>query len=77
MRPDLCGQGLGKIYMETIITEAIHRNPDKEIDLEVHTWNKRAQKAYLNAGFKKTDEYARMTDAGREQFNCMVYQKNK
>jgi ribosomal-protein-alanine N-acetyltransferase len=76
MRPDLCSQGLSGNYMQIIISEAIRRNPDKEIDLEVHTWNRRAQKAYLKAGFKKTDEYVRLTDAGRERFYCMVYRKN-
>jgi RimJ/RimL family protein N-acetyltransferase len=75
LKPDLCGKGLGIYFMDTIIKEALRRNPNHEIDLEVHTWNERAQKVYSKAGFMKTDEYERITPTGMGQFYCMVYKK--
>jgi ribosomal-protein-alanine N-acetyltransferase len=73
IRPDLCDKGLGLVFMEAIIKEALRRNPRQEIDLEVHTWNERAQKTYAKAGFVKTDEYERLTPTGVGRFYCMVY----
>jgi ribosomal-protein-alanine N-acetyltransferase len=75
IRPDLCDKGLGVIYMETILKEALVRESNNEIDLEVHTWNKRAQKTYAKAGFVTLDEYERMTPTGVGRFYCMVYSK--
>jgi RimJ/RimL family protein N-acetyltransferase len=75
LRPDLCSQGLGALFMDAILKEALSRNPHYEIDLEVHTWNERAQKTYANAGFVKTDEYERMTPTGKGRFYCMVYKR--
>jgi ribosomal-protein-alanine N-acetyltransferase len=75
IRPDLCNKGLGLVFMKAILKEAQLRNPDNEIDLEVHTWNERAQKTYTKAGFEKSDEYERMTPTGVGRFNCMVYKR--
>lgn len=74
IRPDLCDKGLGVHFMQAILKEALLRNPTHEIDLEVHTWNERAQKTYAKAGFVKTDEYERMTSTGVGRFYCMVYE---
>lgn len=73
LRPDLCGQGLGSRFVQVILTEAILRSPNHEIDLEVHAWNERAQKTYENLGFVKTDEYEKRTPTGVELLYCMVY----
>jgi ribosomal-protein-alanine N-acetyltransferase len=73
IRPDLCNQGLGAIFMQTILSAAKEREPAHEIDLEVHIWNERAQKTYAKAGFVLTDQYERMTTSGMEHFYCMVY----
>jgi ribosomal-protein-alanine N-acetyltransferase len=75
IRPNLCDKGLGALFMETILSAAKERNPNQEIDMEVHTWNERAQKTYTNAGFVRTDEYDRMTTSGVEIFYCMVYKE--
>jgi ribosomal protein S18 acetylase RimI-like enzyme len=75
IRPDLCDKGLGASFMQTILRAAKERNPNHEIDLEVHTWNERAQKTYAKAGFVRTDEYDRMTASGMERFYCMVYEE--
>jgi ribosomal-protein-alanine N-acetyltransferase len=76
IRPDLCDQGIGQDFMKAILKESAIRFPDQEIDLEVHTWNERAQKTYSRAGFVKTDEYERMTPTGVGRFYCMVYGGN-
>jgi ribosomal-protein-alanine N-acetyltransferase len=75
IRPNLCDIGLGLVFMEAILKEALIRNPNHQIDLEVHTWNERAQKTYAKAGFEKTDEYERVTPTGVGRFYCMVYKK--
>ena len=53
--------------------QATRRAPEKEVDLEVLTWNIRAYKAYKNAGFVHTDTYERPTSNGIQVFHCMVY----
>ena len=77
LKPSLCGQGLSALFMNAILLEAQLRNPTHEIDLEVHTWNKRAQKTYVKAGFVCADEYERGTPTGIGRFYCMEYSKNK
>ncbi|MHA0858277.1 GNAT family N-acetyltransferase [Paenibacillus sp. CMAA1364] len=73
LRPDLCGLGLGKSVVHSIVQEAIRRCPNDEIDLEVLTWNNRAIKVYLQSGFEITDTYERVTPTGMQPFYCMVY----
>lgn len=74
MKPDLCGQGLGKRFVSVIVEEARRRKPDNQIDLEVLTWNTRAIRAYQKAGFVITDLYEKMTPGGvSKPFYCMVY----
>lgn len=75
LRPDLCGQGLGTSFVQSIVHEAIRRKPQDEIDLEVLTWNKRAIQVYLKAGFEITDTYERMTPDGYKPFYCMVFRQ--
>lgn len=75
LRPDLCGQGLGKSFVELVVQESLRRHPGLEVDLEVLTWNERAIRTYLHAGFRITDEYARRTPDGMGNFYCMVYQE--
>lgn len=74
MKPDLCGHGLGKLFVTAIVEEAQRRKPDNQIDLEVLTWNTRAIRAYQKAGFSITDLYEKMTPGGvSKPFYCMVY----
>ena len=76
MRPDLCGQGMGKSFVEAIVQSALTRYPEREIDLEVLTWNQRAIRTYRNCGFTITDTYERRTPTGDRPFYCMVYDKS-
>ncbi|MGZ9587298.1 GNAT family N-acetyltransferase [Paenibacillus marinisediminis] len=74
MRPDLTGKGFGVWFVNAIVKEALRRNPNNEIDLEVLTWNKRAIAVYERCGFRITDTYERRTAAGMGTFHCMVYE---
>lgn len=75
MHPDLCGQGLGKLFVDAIVQAALIRYPEHEIDLEVLTWNQRAIRTYQKCGFTITDTYERLTPTGNKPFYCMVYDK--
>lgn len=75
MRPDLCGQGLGKSFIHAIVHAAKQRYPGLPVDLEVQDWNQRAIRAYLKAGFMITDTYERQTPEGIGCFHCMVYEE--
>jgi [ribosomal protein S18]-alanine N-acetyltransferase len=75
MNPELCGQGLGKYFMEAIVQAALDRYPEREVDLEVLTWNQRAIRTYRKSGFTITDTYERLTPTGIKPFYCMVYDK--
>ncbi|WP_209866457.1 GNAT family N-acetyltransferase [Paenibacillus shirakamiensis] len=74
MKPDWCGRGMGKNFVQTVTQEARRRNPHAEIDLEVSTWNERAIRVYEKAGFQITDSYELRTAEGLKSFYCMVYQ---
>jgi ribosomal-protein-alanine N-acetyltransferase len=76
LHPDLLGQGLGSKLVSLIVQEAKKRTPGHVIDLEVFTWNIRAQRSYIKAGFILTDTYVRMTPNGFGAFYCMVYSGN-
>lgn len=75
MKPDLCGQGYGRLFVEAIVRAALERYPGREVDLEVLTWNQRAIRAYRKCGFTITDTYERRTPTGDKPFYCMVYDK--
>ncbi|USB33357.1 GNAT family N-acetyltransferase [Paenibacillus sp. YPG26] len=77
MRPDWCGQGLGKSLVQTIVQEALRRYPGHEVDLEVLIWNERAIRTYEKAGFRITDQYELRTPEGKMPFYCMVYHNDK
>ena len=49
--PRFCGQALGKIYLNQTIIECKRRCPNKEIWVQVRSWNERAIKCYLKCGF--------------------------
>ena len=75
MSPYLCGKGLGKLFVDSVVKTALTRYPDWEIDLEVLTWNQRAIRTYRKCGFTITDTYERRTPTGQKPFYCMVYDK--
>ena len=54
MKPELCGQGKGKQFLQYILSTEELKN--KNIELEVRNFNARAIKSYENVGFKKIKE---------------------
>ncbi|MFK7694938.1 GNAT family N-acetyltransferase [Paenibacillus sp. HJGM_3] len=73
MHPDLCGQGLGRSFVQAILCTAQQKAPSKQIDLEVLVWNVRAIRTYEAAGFVITDTYDRRSPDGTNgRYHCMV-----
>lgn len=58
MRPDLTGQGQGKIHMQEIMNH-LRTLTDLPLRLTVLTFNKRAINLYKNMGFIKVDGFTR------------------
>jgi ribosomal-protein-alanine N-acetyltransferase len=73
LHPAQCDSGNGAEFARAIAEEARRRAPDHEIDLEVLSWNLRAYRAYVKAGFVHTDTYERPTPRGFEEVRCMVF----
>lgn len=76
LRPDLCGHGRGKGFVDAVVLAAKTRYPELPVDLEVQDWNERAIRAYLKAGFVITDTYEKQTPEGIGRFHCMVYEED-
>ena len=53
LAPNLCGKGLGKMYLKQGIDKANFLYPDREIWVQVRSWNIRAIKCYESCGFKE------------------------
>ncbi len=49
--PQFCGQGMGETLLNQTIIECKRRYPDKEIWVQVRSWNERAIKCYIKCGF--------------------------
>ena len=49
--PQFCGQGLGEFYLDKTVLEAQKRYADKEIWVQVRSWNECAIKCYRKCGF--------------------------
>lgn len=73
LHPELCGQGLGRSFVQAVVQATKQKAPSNQIDLEVLTWNVRAIRTYKAAGFVTHDTYVRPTPNGTTgQFHCMV-----
>jgi len=77
LKPTWCGKGYGKRIMELIINESQKRYPDKQIVLEVRSFNLRAIKCYKKVGFIIKDQYVRKTLTGSGEFYYMEYVKGQ
>ena len=73
LNPSLCGQGLGKLLMEIVKNECNTLYPNKKIELEVRSFNKRAIACYKSAGFKKKEVYSKNTPMGYGEFIKMEF----
>jgi ribosomal protein S18 acetylase RimI-like enzyme len=75
LNPQFCGKGYGKQLMDLITREFEKRFTDKILELEVRTFNKRAIRCYLSAGFLKLHTYTKKTPIGTDTFLLMQYDK--
>ena len=66
LKPNLCGKGLGKEFLQIGIKKALDRYPRHKIVLQVRSWNKRAIKSYLNTGFKITKKEEMLDYTGKK-----------
>ena len=66
LRPDYCGQGKGKYFLEDSIKEIQKRYPGYLIYLEVRSFNQRAIRAYQKVGFKITDTVIKKDRLGND-----------
>ncbi len=73
IRPDYCGQGHSQQILSQIDT-FIHQRYHKKIQLLVRPFNKRAQAAYLKAGFEVIGETILNTTSGESRFIVMEKQ---
>jgi RimJ/RimL family protein N-acetyltransferase len=72
--PELCGYGYGAAVMELIKKESKKRYPDKQLSLEVRSFNHRAITCYQKAGFRWVDVYELIIPSGRDIFVRMEYE---
>lgn len=75
--PQLCGQGLGNFCLNKAIIEAQKRYPDKQIWVQVRSWNERAIKCYRKNGFvEKYREIISDRFNQKTEFVFMRYEKS-
>ena len=74
LAPNKCGRGLGNEMLKCGIKEAKERYPGAPIILQVRSWNERAIKCYIKAGFKITrKENIKDYKGNLEEFTFMKY----
>ena len=71
MRPDLTGQGLGKIFMNKILRYLRENYQYEKIQVKVAAFNKRATKLYTQMGFTETGMERLPTNGGLYDFILM------
>ncbi|WP_342422113.1 GNAT family N-acetyltransferase [Paenibacillus sp. FSL E2-0178] len=73
MRPDLTGRGAGQAFLKSVLHYVtVNFNPE-QITLAVATFNTRAIKVYLKAGFTAANTYNQNTNGSTYEFMNMVY----
>ena len=71
MRPDLTGQGLGRIFVNKILRYLRENYQYEKIRLTVAAFNKRAAKLYTRLGFKETGTERLPSNGGMYDFILM------
>lgn len=75
MRPDLCGKGLGKAFVEAVTAYTLIQFPQKKLYLEVRAFNRRAVSCYQKAGYAVKYQHEKMTPAGMTDYIRMEYER--
>lgn len=72
LRPDLTGNGLGLDFVKAGMAFGERKFRPKQFRLLVATFNERAIKVYMKAGFKKDEVFLRKTNGGEYEFLRMT-----
>ena len=75
MRPDLTGQGRGRVVLKAIVRWAERRFAPPALRVTVAAFNVRAQRAYQHVGFRPTATFRRRSDD--QEFVVMVRESRK
>lgn len=73
MKPNLCGQGLGKSFVREITRYVEAQAPNRQICIEVRQFNQRAIKCYAAVGYEIIKEHMRQTPWGIFEYYRMEY----
>ncbi len=74
--PELCGKALGKVCLNQGIREAQKKHPDRELWIQVRSWNERAIRCYKSCGFTENSrKYIKDRFGNCEEFVFMCYRK--
>ncbi len=76
LRPDYCGKGKGKYFLNDGINEIKNRFPNYLIYLEVRSFNQRAIKAYEKVGFVITETKVKKDSFGNDTEFVIMELKN-
>ncbi len=68
LRPDLTGQGRGRVFLEFVLEEAGRRFGGRPLRTTIAAFNERAQHLVMRAGFQEVERFA--NPAGREFLVC-------
>jgi RimJ/RimL family protein N-acetyltransferase len=77
LKPSWCGRGFGADIMNLLVYEARGRYPGRAVALEVRTFNKRAVKCYMKAGFVIKYKHLIKTSKGLDEYYHMDYANTK
>ncbi len=72
LKPECCGKGLGKAVLALIVAEAKRAAPDRRLELEVRSFNRRAIVCYERFGFSVINTYFKETPVGNDIFIRMA-----
>lgn len=77
LRPDLCGQGLGKKLVQAAVQEHKKRFGDLPLWLAVRVWNERAIRCYRACGFVEIKRLTLELSEGPTEFIRMEYRDDE
>ena len=72
MRPDICGKGKGKQFVEQILDFLERNYKFNELVMHVASFNQRAIKVYRSCGFKDSEITKRNSNGGVYEFLTLV-----
>ena len=77
LRPDVCGQGLGKELVQAAVQEHKKRFGDLPLWLAVRVWNERAIRCYRTCGFVEIKRLTLELSEGPTEFIRMEYRDDE